>query len=93
MKKTYLISYDLGSPETSADYEKLISHIKALGTWAKPLKSQWFVVSEKTTAEIRTNLKALIDANDEILVLDVTGDDWATWGISTEVTEWMKNNL
>lgn len=80
-------------PETSTDYAKLISHIKSLGTWATPLKSQWFVVSEKTTSEIRTDLKNFIDANDKILVLDVTNDDWATWGISKEVTSWMKNNI
>lgn len=93
MKRTYLISYDLGMPETSTDYAKLISHIKSLGAWATPLKSQWFVVSEKTTSEIRTNLKNFIDTNDKILVLDVTDDDWATWGIDKEVTSWMKNNI
>lgn len=91
--RTYLISYDLGMPETSADYTKIIEYIKSLGTWAKPLKSQWFVVSGKSTAEIRTALGKLTDANDKILVLDVTSDDWATSGLSTDVTDWMKKYL
>lgn len=91
--RTYLISYDLGMPETSADYTKIIEYIKSLGTWAKPLKSQWFVVSSKSTSEIRTALQNLVDSNDEILILDVTGDDWATYGISGDVTDWMNKNI
>jgi bifunctional pyridoxal-dependent enzyme with beta-cystathionase and maltose regulon repressor activities len=91
--KTYLISYDLGIPETSSDYEKIITYIKSLGNWAKPLKSQWFVVSGKNCSEIRTALRELTDTNDKILVMEVTGDDWATARMSDELTTWMKNNI
>lgn len=91
--KTYLISYDLGIPESSADYEKIIEYIKSLGTWARPLKSQWFVVSGKSASTITDDLMALTDSNDEILVIDVTSDYWVTARISDEVTNWMKENI
>lgn len=91
--KTYLISYDLGIPETSSEYEKIINYIKSLGDWAKPLKSQWFVVSGEDIKDIRNNLKSLTDSNDKILIMDVVGDNWATERISDKVTDWMHNNI
>ena len=92
--KTYLISYDLGIPETSSDYEKVIKYIKSFDRWAKPLKSQWFVISEsKSVSDVRDDLQSLTDSNDEIMVLDVTDDNWATVRINSEITEWMENNI
>lgn len=91
--KTFLISYDLGVPETSPDYKKVIDYIKSLGMWATPLKSQWLVVSGKSASDIRDDLHSLTDSNDKILVLDVTSDDWATSRIASAVTDWMKTNL
>lgn len=91
--RTYLISYDLGIPEDSSDYATIIAYIKSLGNWVKPLKSQWFVVSGKSCSEIRDGLQKLTDANDKILVIDVTGDGWATARINSETTSWMKENI
>ncbi len=92
--KTYLISYDLGIPETSSDYKKIIKYIKSFSNWAKPLKSQWFVVSKfKSVSDVRDDLKSLTDFNDKILVLDVTGDNWSTARIDSKITDWMNNNI
>ncbi len=91
--KTHLISYDLGVPETSEDYKKLIACIKSLDGWAKPLYSVWFVKSDNTTSEIRDKIKKETDANDKLLVLEVTNSVWATVGMDKEITDWMNNNL
>lgn len=91
--KTYLISYDLGIPESSSDYETIINYIQSLGNWAKPLKSQWFVVSSKSCSDIRDGLKNLTDANDKILVMDVSDDNWATARMSDKLSTWMKDNI
>lgn len=91
--KTYLISYDLGVPETSDDYKKLIAHIKSYSNWAKPLYSVWFVKTEKTCAQVRDETMKYLDTNDKLLVMDVTGDDWGTKSIDKVVTEWMTANL
>jgi len=94
MDKTYLISYDLGVPEGSEDYKKVIDYIKSFGTWAKGLKSLWFVVSsEKTESLIRDDLQSITDSNDKILVMDVSDDYWATARIGKEITDWMTNNI
>jgi hypothetical protein len=90
---TILISYDLVGPESASDYTKVTSYIKEANLWAKPLESLWFIKTNKSTSEIRDDLKQITDGNDEILVLNVTGDGWATSNISSKVTEWMKNNL
>ena len=91
--KTYLISYDLRVPETSEDYQKLIKLIKGYSGWAKPLKSVWFIKTSKSVSEVRDELNKETDANDGLLVIDITGANWGTVGISTEVTDWMKENL
>lgn len=90
--KTFLISYDLGLPETRQDYINLISHIKSYARWAKPLYSVWFIKSEKTAGQIRDELKGFLDANDKLLVVEIT-KHWGTFGVSKDVTDWMKNNL
>lgn len=91
--KTHLISYDLGSPETSEDYKKLIKHIKEYSKWAHPLYSVWFIKTERSCAAVRDEAKKFVDKNDKLLVVEVTGADWATSNIDKEVTEWMKKNL
>lgn len=90
--KTYLISYDLGIPESAKDYQILTNRIKKFGNWAKPLKSVWFILSDKTAAEIRDELTPSMDHNDKLLVVEV-GGRWATRKISTPVNAWMRENI
>ena len=91
--KTYLISYDLGVPETSEDYKSLIAYIKSYGTWAKPLYSEWLIRTDKTCAQVRDEIGKQTDSNDKVLVIDVTGTAWASNHLDKEVTDWMKKNL
>ena len=90
---TFLISYDLGLPETYDDYKILIQYIKSYPTWAKSLQSVWLIKTNKTISQVRDEIKDRIDANDKVLVIDVTKTGWATFNVSKEVTNWMKNNL
>jgi hypothetical protein len=85
-----IISYDLGQPETSASYTKLIDYIKSLGSWAKPLESFWIVDTPKHCSTIRDEAKEHLDGNDEILAVSCPFDAWASYGISTKVTDWIK---
>lgn len=89
---TFLISYDLGVPETHSDYAALSSHIKSLySTWSRPVKSVWIIRSSKNAEQIRSEVKTLLDANDKLIVVEMSGN-WGTYNISKEVTDWMKNN-
>jgi hypothetical protein len=85
-----IISYDLGQPETSADYKELIKYIKGLGDWAKPLESFWIVDTPKYCSTIRDEAKKYLDSNDELLVVSCPFDSWASSGINKEVTDWIK---
>ncbi len=90
---TFLISYDLWWPENSSDYKKVSDYIKSLWAWAKPLESFYFVISSKTTAEIRDEFIKITDKNDKVVVMDVDWDDWATFNISEGVAGWMQDNI
>ena len=83
----HAISYDLSKPER--DYEKLFKAIKALGNWCHALESLWIVNTSLTVVEVRDKLKAAIDANDSLLVTELTGN-WASYNVGTTQTTWLK---
>ena len=85
------VNYDLN--KTGQDYAQLIDYLKSHQGWAKPLKSSFFIATSLTASQLRDGIKTHIDANDDIVVVTVTGQSWATHSISSEVNEWLKNNL
>lgn len=85
------VNYDLN--KTGQDYTRLIDYLKSHQSWAKPLKSSCFVKTSLTAGQLRDGVKEHIDANDDIVVVTATGESWATYGISSDVTDWMKKNL
>jgi len=91
--RALLISYDLGSPESSSDYQKISDYIKKNFNYVKPLYSQYLVATDKSTATVRDEMKNLNDSNDKVLVIDVTGDGWASNNLPSSVTDWMKTNM
>ncbi len=90
---TLLISYDLGVPETSEDYRKIIDYIKSHGSWANPLYSVWFIKTVEEASTIRDTLQKMVDRNDKVLVMNVTSDGWAFYNLDTKVADWMKQNI
>lgn len=89
---TYLISYDLIKPVQN--YERVIAHIKRdYPLWAKPQKSLWLIKTGLSVSAVRDNIRNHVDSDDNVLVLDITNDNWATYNISSEVTQWMQNNI
>lgn len=85
-----IISYDLGSPESSSDYEELIKYIKGLGAWANPLYSVWLVDTNKTSSQIRDSAKSYLDDNDRLFVANWNpGSGWASFSLSRYVTDWL----
>lgn len=89
--KTYLIICQASLPESS--YYGLASYLKTAPQWAKPFANTWIV---KTTADIsvvRDGVRERTFKIDKILVTEIAGSNWATFNVSQEVTNWMKNNL
>ncbi|HBA36835.1 TPA: hypothetical protein DCZ15_03095 [Candidatus Falkowbacteria bacterium] len=90
--KTYLISYDLGSPETILDYNKIFGAIKSHVGYAKVLKSVWIVKTNRTRQQVHAIIRNVCDYNDKVLIIEVT-NDWICSGIPDNVTDWMKRNI
>ncbi|MGA5409462.1 hypothetical protein ACPCSC_19635 [Streptomyces lavendulocolor] len=88
--KSMLISYDLNRP--GQDYESLIKAIKGLGGWWHHLDSTWVVTTTSTAVQVRDTLKVHLDANDELLVVALTGQG-AWTGFNDKGSKWLKENL
>lgn len=91
--KSYLISYDLGPPETYADYVSLGVYLRTFPQWAKPLLSVWFIKTPLTAGQLRDEIRLRLDNNDKLLVIEVKEGSWGTSNVSKAVTDWMKINL
>jgi len=89
--RTLLVGYDLLND--SKDYSKLIDHLKTFDAWWHNLDSTWLVRTSKTASEVRDELKAYVDAKDHVLVIDVTGDNWATYGFNDKANDWLRNHV
>lgn len=86
---TKLIAYDLNRP--GQDYGSLIDAIKALGAWWHHLDSTWLVKTTLSATQLRDHLAGYLDTDDELLVVDVTGDARAWRGFPTSGATWLKD--
>ena len=87
--RTIQISYDLTRP--GEDYPELLAYIRAYaGT--KPLTSTWFIKTTRSALHVRDDIAALVDDEDEFLVVDVTGAEWATT-FEDCATDWMEHEM
>lgn len=89
--RTILVGYDLN--KAGQDYRRLIERLKAYGTYWHHLDSTWLICTEDSPKVVRDELKALIDNNDELLVIDVTGDSAAWAGFEARAREWLMKHL
>lgn len=88
---TLLIGYDLNKAK---DYPALHNAIKDLGVaWWHHLDSTWLVKTSMTATAARDVLKLHIDADDELLVIDVTADARTWAGFNTGASKWLKETF
>lgn len=88
---TLLIGYDLNT--SGQAYDGLIAMIKSTGNWWHGLDSTWIVKSSHSATSMQNLLRSEIDNNDELLVIDITGDSASWFGFSDEASRWLSNNL
>jgi hypothetical protein len=89
-----VISYDLF--KKGQNYDALIVEIKKLGSWAHMNLSVWYVDSPLTGNEAAVKLRAVMDANDKLLVVDATNNQISWKSLDPRVAEhlnthWPKN--
>jgi hypothetical protein len=87
-----LIAYDI-HPAEGAAYDELVQAIQSMGAWWHHLETVWIVRSDKTPEEIRDILKAYIGSDDQLLVLDISGDRAGWVGVSDAGSKWLKENI
>lgn len=86
-----LVGYDLN--KQGQNYPKIIEALKAYGTWFHSLDSTWIIKTTESASQVMAKLEKLVDANDELLVIDITGD-FATWtGFDQKSSDWLKTQL
>lgn len=85
----YLISYDLNGGEDADAYDDVIEYIESFPEYAKALYSQWVVESPKTSSDIRSELKNIVDNDDVILVVKVDSG-WASFNLTKEAVDVFK---
>jgi hypothetical protein len=66
----FLISYDLDKP--GQDYHRLIKELERLRA-VKVLFSEWLFKSTSSAVQIRDYLQGFVDANDMLLIVQLTG--------------------
>lgn len=87
---TFIIGYDLSKP--GRDYNGLYNAIRSYSSWAHLLESQWAIVTNKSSGEVREHLGQHLDANDKLVV--ITGSAPASWtGLAQQISDWLKKNL
>lgn len=85
------VGYDLNAP--GKDYAKLIEKIKSYSRWCHVLKSAWIVRTTKTASQVVDDLLPFIDRSDDLFAVDVTGRPAAWYGLSDEISNWLKTNM
>ena len=88
--KTYLIGYDLN--KSDKDYNSLIEKIKTYGTWWHNLDSTWIIKTNQSATQIKNTLAPLIDNNDELLVMHLSGE-FDSAGFKQKETEWLQQQM
>lgn len=72
MNKVLAITYDLKS--RSKNYAPLYDAIKQSSKWWHYLPSTWLVYTADTPDMVWNRLSSLIDKNDRLLIVEVTGN-------------------
>jgi hypothetical protein len=89
---TILIAYDIHPPKGEAS-DRLTNAIRSLGTWWHHLETVWIVQCALTPGEIRDHLKSYIGIEDQLLVIDISGDEAGWFGINESGIEWLRANI
>ncbi len=86
----YVISYDL---HKARNYQPVWN---ALASWGavRLLESLWVVTLADSVGTVREALKALVDADDSIAVIELkAGSDWATFNARQAGVDWLTSNI
>jgi hypothetical protein len=89
---TILIAYDI-HPTKGEVFDNLIERIQSLGDWWHHLESTWIVRCAHSPREIRDQLKSYIGNDDQLLVIEISGDTAEWTGVNDTGSRWLNDNI
>lgn len=89
--KAYLVTYNLKN--YTKYYPPLSTRLKKFPRWAKLFQRTWVICSSIPISRIRTILSNTIEDEGRIIVIEITGSNWAALNIDDDVVEWLKENI
>ncbi|WJM82280.1 hypothetical protein [Pectobacterium brasiliense] len=88
MANNLFITYDLIKTK---DYPAVHNAIKALGSWAKVTESNWYVNSNYSAEEAAKKVKAAMDNDDKLIVVNATNNTAYWYNMLDSVSKHLKN--
>ena len=91
----YVLSYDLRRELSSEDWTKLHASLKTAVDYCWPLQSVWVIETPRKPSEIINILLSVgvLDDNDGIVVLEVTGIGNYRRVVNQEAANWLDNHI
>jgi hypothetical protein len=87
-----LIAYDI-HPSKGETYEKLVKAIQSLGAFWHHLETIWIVQCALTPDQIRDRLKSYIGIEDQLLIVNISGDAIGWLGVNSVGSKWLADNI
>jgi len=89
---TILIAYDI-HPSAGEACERIADAIRSLGEWWHHLESTWLVKTDRRPEQIRDLLREHIGSDDQLLIVDISRDAAACFGVNDAGSRWLEANL
>ncbi|WP_017350085.1 hypothetical protein [Pantoea sp. A4] len=87
MANNLFVTYDLIKTK---DYPAVHNAIKSLGAWAKVTESNWYVNSAFSLEEAAKIVRAAMDNDDKLIVVDATNKEAYWYNLSEVVSNQIK---
>lgn len=86
----FIVSYDL---HQQRNYRPVWAELESWGA-TRLLESLWVVSLENTPMDLRDALRAIVDGDDSIAVVEIkTGSGWAALRAKPEGVAWLRTNI
>ncbi|MBD5219510.1 MAG: hypothetical protein HDS72_04605 [Bacteroidales bacterium] len=80
-------------PRQSFNSEQFIEHMRDYPHWAQLMTQLWMVSYDGSATQLRDNIASATQKTCEIIIINITGDGWATLNIDRGLTDWMTENV
>jgi len=87
MANNVFISYDLY--QSKENYEQVRTLIEGMGEWSRIHLSLWFVKTELSAHDVATKIRAAMESNDKLIVVDASHNTAYWYGLPEEASNFL----